>query len=453
MHISRRDWLAAGIGAGSARLIGTAMAHGNHRQDSVSALRGSRRSATIPTHEYAGDIEERLDFPGDWEIHAMKMAGHDAPALSRDELIRPLSSPIGSPPLSELAAGKKTAVITFDDLTRPTPVIAVAPLLVDQLRAAGIAESNIYFLTSFGLHRAMEQNEVVRKLGSRLVERHLWFNHNAFDGLTELGATSGKNRVLVNKLFLAADLRITISGVKIHGLAGYSGGAKAVLPGVSGFQAVHHNHMVIGKGNKTVGEAKVFGNELRRDMEEAVRMAKVDFSVQVVYNNRLQPCRIFAGDVVEAFSEACRAANRLHRTPTFKSADVVVANGYPANSQAGKALPWIDRSVREGGTGVLVMQHPAGIMSWHFLYPTGYTGKGNPLAFLAPRTATPRKYHLVVYSQYMQKAQESLFPAGAVFATRWDEVVSILTARHKTAARVAVYPYGCLQHQEVDLDG
>ena len=53
----------------------------------------------------------------------------------------------------------------------------------------------------------------------------------------------------------------------------------------------------------------------------------------------------------------------------------------------------------------------------------------------------------------MQKAQESLFPAGTVFATRWDEVVSILTARHKTAARVAVYPYGCLQHQEVDLDG
>jgi nickel-dependent lactate racemase len=452
LRISRRNWLTGGIAFGSARLIGTAMAQGNHRPDAVPALRGSRQSVTIPTHEYAGDIEERLDFPGDWEIHAMKMAGHDAPALSPEDIVRRLASPVGSRPLSEIAAGKKTAVITFDDLTRPTPIASVAPLVVDQLKAAGLTEANIFFLGSFGAHRTMEQDEVVKKLGSRLVQRHAWFNHNAFDGLAELGETSGKNRVWVNKLFLEADLRITISGVKIHSIAGYGGGAKAVLPGVSGFQTIHHNHMVIGKNNKTAGEAKIFKNELRRDMAEAARLAKVDFSVQIVYNNRLQPCRIVAGDVVEAHAEACRAANKLHRTATFMGADVVVANGYPQNSQGTKVQAWINRSVREAGTGILVLQHPVGMMSWHYLYPR-YSGKGDPLAVLTPRSAAARKYQLIVYSQYMQKAQESMFPPGAIFATRWEEVVNALLARHKTASRVAVYPYGCLQHTEVDLDG
>lgn len=434
MQVSRRNWLAGGVAA-------------------LPALRGSRQSVIIPTHEYAGDLEERLDFPADWQVRVMKMAGHGAPALSRAEIARRLSTPIGTPPLAEIAAGRKTAVITFDDLTRPTPVHAVAPLLVDQLKAAGLAESSIFFLGSFGAHRTMEQTEVVKKLGPDLVRRHRWFNHNAFEGLVDVGETSARNRVWLNRLFHAADLRITIGGVKIHSIAGYSGGAKAVLPGVCGFQTIRHNHLVIGKSNKTAVEGKIFTNELRRDMAEAARLARVDFSVQIVSNNRLQPCAIFAGDVVEAHTEACRAANRLHRTATLKNADVVISSGYPANSQAGKALPWIDRSVREGGTGVLVMQHPAGIMSWHYLYPEGYPAKGDPLAFLAPRAAAPRKYQLIVYSQYLQKAQESMFPPGARFATRWEDVVSLLMARHKAAASVAVYPYGCLQHQEIELDG
>ncbi len=445
--------LTGGAALGPAPLIGTAMAQGNHRPVSVPALRGSRQSVTIPTHENTGDIEERLDFPGDWKIHTMKMVGHDAPALTREEIVRRISNPVGGRPLSELAAGKKTAVITFDDLTRPTPIAAVAPVVVDQLKAAGLAEENIYFLGSFGAHRTMEQDEVARKLGRRLVQRHSWFNHNAFAGLRDVGETSGKNRVWINQLFLGADLKITISGVKIHSIAGYGGGAKAVLPGVSGFETIRHNHMVIGKNNKTAAEGKIFTNELRRDMAEAARLAKVDFGVQIVYNNRLQPCAVVAGDIVEAHNEACRIANKLHRTPTFTGADVVVANSYPQASQGGKVQAWISRSVREGGTGILVMQHPVGIMAWHYLYPTGYSGKSDLMAVLTPRTSVARKYQLIIYSQYQQKSQESQFPPGSTFASRWEDVVKILQARHKSASQVAVYPYASLQQEEIDLDG
>lgn len=451
---SRRElFFAGGLSLASPRLIGTAFAGEKHLPGAVSVLKGNSKQVVIPTHEHCGDIEERLDFPAAWDVHVMNMAGHDAKPLSPAEIRERTRKPIGGRPLAELAAGRRSAVITFDDLTRPTPTAPVASAVVEELEQAGIAPENIFFLASFGCHRTMEQDEVARKLGPEMVRRHVWFNHNLFDGLAELGETSFKNRIYVNKLFLGAGLRITISGVKIHTIAGYGGGAKAVLPGIAGLKSIRYNHQVLGKGNRTAAEAKIFTNELRLDMVEAARMANVDFSLQIVYNNRRRPCGVFAGDVVEAHSAACRQANKLHRTATLRGADVVVANAYPQNSQATKAQAWIKESVREGGAGVLVMQHPQGMSSWHYLYQPGYAAKGDPLAVLSPRSSRPLDYQLIVYSQYLQKSQMSMFPPGAAFAATWEDTLRLLVARHKQDSRVAVYPYGGMQHGEVDLDG
>jgi lactate racemase len=453
--LDRREFLiAASMGLAVPRLIGTARAAGKNLSDSVPLLRGSRKSVVIPTHEFCGDLEERLDFPAAWEVQEMKMAGHDAPALSVAEIRQRLRRPIGARPLAELAAGKKNAVITFDDLTRPTPTAAVLPLVVQELRAAGMAEENIFFLGSFGAHRTMERSEVVQKLGPDLVRRHLWFNHNAFDNLTELGETSFKNRVYVNTLFLHADLRITLGGVKVHTIAGYGGGPKAVLPGVAGLSTIRHNHRVIARGNKTAGEAMVFKNEVRLDMVEAARMAKVDFGVQIICNGRRRVCEVFAGDVDEAHLVACRAANRLHRTVTLPNPDIIVANGYPQVAQATKALAWMNRSLREGGTGVLIMQHPEGMSAWHYLYKPGYSDQADTVAAaLAPRASRGAKYRIIVYSQYLQKNLEHLFGPGTLFASTWEEVLQALARLHPADSRVAVYPCATLQHPALELDG
>src|SRR5579872_4237349 len=146
---TRRTFLKEGGSAlASASLIGTALARGRFLADTAPALKGNASSVIITTHEHFGDLDERLDFPAAWDINLQKMSGHDARALSRQEIRRRVQTPIGSHSLRELAAGKKSAVITFDDLTRPTPTYEVAPLVVEELLAAGVPEERIVFLGS-----------------------------------------------------------------------------------------------------------------------------------------------------------------------------------------------------------------------------------------------------------------------------------------------------------------
>jgi len=436
-------------------LIGMALAPGTGLPNKVSALRGAARSVLIPTHEFAGEIDERLDFPAAWEINVMRMRGHDARVLTSEEIRQQLDKPIGTRPLREIAAGKKTVVITFDDLTRATPAYAVTPWLIGELKAAGIADEDIIFLGSFGTHRAMTALEVQKKLGAEIARRFAWVNHNIFDNLKDVGETSFKNRVRLNNTFLAADVKICLSGIKVHQDAGYGGGAKAVLPGVAGLDSTEYNHGAILRNIKTAGPVRVFKNEMRLDMIEAARLAKVDFSVQILYNSKLKVTHVFSGDIVEAHHAAVRAAARHYCTPTFQNADIVVTNGYPQNAQAYHSQRWIARSVREGGTGVLIIQHPLGLDPVHYLNQR-VSGRQVPTYFeqIARRrnAPLPKNSGLIVYSQYMDRQQMNTYPRATAFASTWKEVIRLLQARHRGEARVAVYPYGGMQHQEIELD-
>jgi hypothetical protein len=145
-------------------------------------------------------------------------------------------------------------------------------------------------------------------------------------------------------------------------------------------------------------------------------------------------------------------ANRHYRTPTFRNADVVVANGYPQNAQAEAGLDWVTASVRLGGTGVLIVQYPPGMSSWHFYGERGSGRRNNYEKFDARPMSRPDHSQLIVYSQYLQKQMMNKFPKDTLFAWSWGEVTKLLLARHKADARVAVYPYSTLQHPETGLD-
>jgi lactate racemase len=450
-NLSRRDFLR--VGPASAPLVGTALAAGSFLPQAVAALQGKQQSVTIPTHEFFGDIEERIDLPASWEVNVMKMAGHDAAPLGPEEIRRRIQNPVGTRPLRELAAGKKRVVITFDDLERPTPAHEIAPLVLEELKAAGVPDESILFLAALGTHRPLPSDEVARKLGADVIRRYAWINHNCFENLKDIGETSRKNRIKVNQTFAAADLRITLNGIKVHQRAGYGGGAKSILPGVASIDTVKYNHETIGGSSRDNG-LKIFHNEVRLDMEEAARMAGIDFSVQVVYNRRRRTCAAFAGDINEAHHAACRMANLHYRTPTYKGADIVIANNYPQNIQSDKGPDWVNRSLREGGTGVLIIQNPHVMTSWNYwnestTYRNGRT-YWDMLAARKPRGSSA----LLIYSQYLDQRSLNypLFPAGTLFARTWDEVIAQLRARHRGDAKVAVYPYCAIQHIEAGLD-
>ena len=97
----------------------------------------------IPTHAWYGDRDMELRFPASWQVRECLMAGHDAVALDDAQLRAQLDRPLGTARLRELARGRKQAVILFDDLTRPAPTWRILPLVLAELRAAGLEEDRI----------------------------------------------------------------------------------------------------------------------------------------------------------------------------------------------------------------------------------------------------------------------------------------------------------------------
>ncbi len=453
-YILRRSFLG---NAAVVPLIGTAAAAAPYQARSVEALKGSARSVVIPTREFAGNLDERLEFPSEWDVQVMHMNGYGARVLTAEELAAAMNKPIGTAPLRELAAGKTRVAITFDDLTRATPTYLLVPWVLSELKAAGVRDENILFLGSFATHRPMTHTEVEQKIGKEPANRYAWLNHNCFYGCKPIGTTSFGTPVSINQTFLDADLKITLSGIKVHYDAGYGGGAKAVLPGLAHIDTIEQNHNVLLKQTKTAGPVRVFKNEMRLDLIEAARMAKVDFSVQLMYDEKLRPIRVFSGDVVEAHHAAVRVAAKTYCTPTLKGADVVVANAYPQTAQAFHGQRWIGLSLKEGGTGVLIVQHPLTLDPIHFLNNrTAFRSGMSYYRTTAQRVnrPLPDKSRLIVYSQYMNRTFMNNYSGETEFATRWDEVVKILKERHKgQSVRVAVYPYAGMQHQEIELDG
>jgi lactate racemase len=444
--------------AAEAKLIGTTFRVDGVPTGDVPELGSEVQQIVIRTHEHYGDVWERLDFPASWDVQVQNMAGHDAPVLGRAEIRDRLRSPIGTAPLRELAQGKRSAVITFDDLTRPTPISAVAPVVAEELLAAGIPSDRIVFLAACGTHRSLEQDEVVRKLGLEQLQDLTWINHNPWDNLEEVGTTSAGNVVRINRTFAASDLRITLSGVKIHGFAGYGGGAKSIVPGIAGFDTVKYNHTVLMRklrasprpGREVI---RVYHNDVRADMEEAARLAKVDFSVQIVYNGERRVSAIYAGDIVEAFRSASRFAVGHYHTEVVAAPDVVVCNSYPQATQA-KTNAWTD-SVREGGTAVLIIQHPQGISAMHYWgeHMQGQEGRSQLDVLGAAKSPLPDGRRLIVFSQYTDKRLRTRFPEGTSFTRNWVEVIEQIRSRHEGKIRVAVYPYAAIQHTQSRLDG
>ena len=386
------------------------------------------------------------------------MAGIKAPVLSAEQIGQRIEAPIGTKRLADIARGKRTALITFDDLTRPAPAFEVVAQVLAELKLGGIKDDGILFLTSYGTHRPLVQDEAKRKLGSHYADKYAWLNHNIYENLTDIGRTSRGNRIKINRHFMQADVRVTISGIKPHGLAGYGGGAKAILPGVTWVESIHYFHRTIaGVGdnrNKTTGPLKIFKNECRLDMVEAARLARVDFSVQIAYNGYRKVIGVYAGDIVEAHHAACREANRLLRTERARNADVVLVNAYPQNAQAANGLPWVRHSLRDGGTAVLITQNPQGLESMHYARDR-WTYDARPFY----ETTHPSSWDVkqagqfIVYSSYLQTRDKLRFPARTVFTHTWADTVAAIQKAHRREASVALYPYAAIQHPPGELDG
>ncbi len=281
-----------------------------------------------------------------------------------DALIRhALKHPVNSSRLSELAAPDQKIAVIINDVTRPTPSAYLIPFVLEELSAAGVPDENVTFYFALGLHRAHTAEEIQKLLGSDIYNRFKFVQHEVGTfPTTSFGKTSRGTPIEIFSDIPENDLIIGVGEVGFHYYAGYSGGAKSLLPGVSSRESVITNHKMMIDKNAVSGRVD---SPVRLDLEEAAKTVGLDFILNVVLDSHKKVVAAFAGDFIDAHREGVKVVDALYKI-NVESADaaIVSCGGYPKDInlyQANKALDNATQSVKEGGSIILVSECRDGI--------------------------------------------------------------------------------------------
>ena len=276
--------------------------------------------------------------------------------MGEEEVRRALAAPIGSPPLGAIVhPGEKIAVIT-SDITRPMPTYTVMPALLDELYAAGVKPEDITLVFALGSHRKHTEEERRHLAGDRAFQEIRCVDGDVSD-VVHLGTTSRGTPVDIVRVVAEADRRICLGNIEYHYFAGYSGGAKAIMPGVSTRDAIQSNHKRMVQEEACAG--RIAGNPVREDIEEAAALCGVDFILNVVLDEHKEIVKAVAGDVTAAHREGCKFLDSLYRKEIPQREDIVIVSqgGAPKDLnlyQTQKALDNAKHAVKKGGVVILV---------------------------------------------------------------------------------------------------
>ena len=284
---------------------------------------------------------------------------NDLPLSDKSEemLVRSaLEAPIDAPRLREVIAPGEKIVIVTSDISRPMPTWKVMPALLDELYAGGAAPEDITLVFARGVHRAHTEEERRRLAGERAFAEICCIDSDPDDTVL-LGTTSRGTPVEIMRTVAEADRRICVGNIEFHYFAGFSGGAKAIMPGVSTRNAIRFNHSHMVEPGSHAG--KLAGNPVREDLEEAASLVGVDYILNVVLDAHKNIVRAVAGDVTQAHREGCAFLERFYLKPIDRRADIVLVSqgGAPKDAnlyQLQKALDNARHAVRPGGVIVLI---------------------------------------------------------------------------------------------------
>jgi len=294
-------------------------------------------------------------------ISPKEMAGAPNPTA---EIEKALHEPIGTPRLSEIAKPGDRVAIVVDDKTRAAPSHLMVPPILRELERAGVREEDVTIIFACGGHDVVTREEMGRLVGEEIIRRVNAISHDCrAEDQVYLGTTRFGTPVYVNRTFAEADVKILTGDVELHYFAGYGGGRKSVLPGVSAKETIERNHRMILQPNARAGVLE--GNPVHEDMMEAARLAGVDFILNVVMNSRREVVRAFAGDLEKAFYEGVRLVDEMYKVPIHRRADIVVvsAGGYPFDINLYQAYKGIDaalNAVKRNGIIILTAECPEG---------------------------------------------------------------------------------------------
>jgi nickel-dependent lactate racemase len=402
-----------------------------------------------------------LDIEVPDHAHVLQMS--DAPALSDldQKLEEALAHPIGALALRELARGRSDACIVISDITRPVPNAKILPPMLRILEEEGIAREDITILVGTGLHRPNEGEELVQLVGEEIACSYRIVNHKARerDTLTYLGDTSGGAPIWIDTLYVESDLKIATSLIEPHLMAGYSGGRKAICPGLMGVDTMRILHGPKLLSHANAAEGIIEGNPFHRQALEVAQRAGVDFTLNVAMNERREVTGIFAGDLEKAHAEGVSFVQRQNGAMLSEPVDMVVTSsaGLPLDLtfyQAVKGLTAALPIIKEGGTVLIVARCDEGIGGPEF---TDLLLNTMSVETFAQRLEDPDffvidQWQLQELCKVMRKANVMMFSEGIQDEDRERVLVEMVPSvegaiarvldERGAAARIAVIPKG-----------
>jgi nickel-dependent lactate racemase len=300
----------------------------------------------ISDRNLAGVLESRVEFY--------------KPAGSQEDIIEAsLDQVIGSPRLEELSRGKKNIVIISSDHTRPVPSKIITPILLRHIRQ-GQPDAKIKILVATGFHRPSTHLELVEKYGEEIVDREEIVMHVSTNDASQvkIGTLPSGGECIVNRIAAEADLLLAEGFIEPHLFAGFSGGRKAVLPGISSYKTIMADHCSEFISSPLARPGNLEGNPLHIDMLYAAKTAHLRFILNVVLNSKKEVIASFAGDLEQAHLQGCEFLRSLATARRVNSDITITTNGgYPLDQniyQAVKGMVTAEATNKEGGVIIMV---------------------------------------------------------------------------------------------------
>jgi len=280
-----------------------------------------------------------------------------------ETVLQSLRNPIGTEPLRKLVKPSDSVGIVFSDITRPTPNHILIPSILKELELAGVPSHRITLFNSTGTHRLNTEEELISMLGKDIVRTYRIVQNDAraSDQHEEVGKTRRGTSVKIHREFLHCSFKILTGFIEPHFFAGFSGGGKAVMPGMAHLDTVMRNHDAQNIDHPSSSWGTLQGNPLREEIDEAASLVKPNFLVNVTLNKDKQITASFAGDWIKAYQAGTDFVRRTAMVRTDTLYDLVITSnaGYPLDLnlyQAVKGMSAAAKIVKPGGTIVVAAE-------------------------------------------------------------------------------------------------
>lgn len=365
----------------------------------------------------------KLFFELDDSFQVDVISTKDRPGMVHPEaeLKKALENPIHAKPLSSLIVDANMTVgIVFSDITRASPSKILLPVILEQLKM--IPKENIRLFNALGTHRANSQEELRKMLGEEIVDnfRIIQNQSDNMESQIYLGDDSFHHEIWINREFYECDLKILTGFIEPHFFAGFSGGGKAIMPGMAGWKTIYANHSgeMITQSDATWGITK--GNPFYEEVNEIIKHCGKVFLVNVTTNNRQEITGIFCGDPETAHDAGCKFAKETSMVQVSEAYDCVITSnsGYPLDLnlyQSVKGMSAAAKIVKPGGSIIMAAECCEGFPD-HGLFKERLFKEKN-LADLfdwinSPHQTEQDEWQVIILAEVLHKAKVFFYSDG-----------------------------------------